>query len=84
MLYQTLMLISVLHVTALPHSPVTNDTSAANNAWSKEAILGLVAVLVTITLFAISLMIGRLRKWIVNPFKCMLTNSRTYYTSFQG
>lgn len=84
LLHQTLVLAFAVYVTALPLSPDANNTSTANNAWSKEAILGLVAVLVAITLFAIGLTTNILRKCVAYLFKCMLTNSRIYYTSFQG
>jgi hypothetical protein len=80
LLYQTLILMSILHATALPHSPNTNDTSAAKNAWSKEAILGLVAVLVAITLFAIGLTTNILRKCITYLSKCMLSHLVTTQT----
>lgn len=73
LLHQALVFVFISHVTTLPISPDTNDTSVDKPAWSKEAILGLITVLVTITLFTIGLATGRLRKWIVNLLKCMPT-----------
>jgi hypothetical protein len=84
LLHQTLILIFAVCATALPVSSSTNDPSATKDTWSKEAILGLVAILITITIFCISLATSRLRKWIANPFKCMLTNSRIYHTVSQA
>jgi hypothetical protein len=81
LLYQALILMSILHVTARPLSPDTNDTSAAKDAWSKEAILGLVAVLVAITLFTIGLATGTLRKYIASIFSCRLARPHTISTS---
>jgi hypothetical protein len=81
MLHQVLIFIFTIHVAALPLSLNTDNISAAKNAWSKEAILGLVAVLVAITLFTIGLATGTLRKCIANLFSCRLAQSHTIASS---
>ena len=84
LLHQTLILCFAVYAAALPVSSTINDPSATKDTWSKEAILGLVAVLVTIIIFCISLASGRLRRWIADPFKCTITDSYIYYTVSQA
>lgn len=88
LVYSLVLIVLAYCTNALPAPSSTSNARSNDTAWSKEAILALVSVLVAILLFAVGLASKTVRRWAVGTINrtcihCLSSGDEAYVDSLQ-